>query len=203
MASAFPLAWPDGWPRTPGHKARDGRKHFAVYRGGAASKSALNFEDALKGLEAALAALQADDIIVSSNLKLTMLGRPSGSIARPTDQAVAVYFKRQRKSLVFARDAFDRFEDNVRSITIALEAMRTLERHGGSSMAERAFTGFTALPPPKSCWEILGLQKGSSAQAINAAWRELIGKAHPDQGGSQAAAAELNAARDAALREVA
>lgn len=201
MSSAFPLAWPDGWPRTPLERRRDGRMHFGKMRG-LSYKSGLTLAEALQSLEAALQRLGADDAIVSCNLKPTLTGRPSGSVARPSDQGVAVYFERGGRKLVFARDAFDRVEENARSIALALEAMHTLERHGGATMTERAFTGFTALPPPKTCWEILGLQPGANALQINAAWRLKIAGAHPDQGGSEAAAAEINAARDAALREL-
>lgn len=199
MASAFPLAWPEGWPRTPPDRRRDGRLHFGKMRG-QSSKSELTLVEALQSLETALTRLGADDPIVSCNLKPTLSGKPSGGIARPADQGVAVYFERGGRKLVFARDAFDRVEENARSIALALEAMHTLERHGGATMTEKAFTGFTALPPPNTCWEILGLPPGANALQIKAAWRMKIAGAHPDQGGSEAAAAEVNRARDDALK---
>lgn len=46
---------------------------------------------------------------------------------------------------------------------------------------------------------VLGISPGSGPETIRKAWREKIGKAHPDQGGSDTAAAELNRARDEAL----
>ena len=47
---------------------------------------------------------------------------------------------------------------------------------------------------------ILGVEAGASAEAVNAAWRRLMGRAHPDQGGTEGLAARLNAARDRLLK---
>ncbi len=57
-------------------------------------------------------------------------------------------------------------------------------------------------PRPQTCWDLLGLPPRSTEDEIQRAWREKAKRAHPDQGGSTAAMAELNAARDAALEEV-
>jgi hypothetical protein len=46
---------------------------------------------------------------------------------------------------------------------------------------------------------ILGVGPDADAEAINAAWRRLMGRAHPDQGGTEGLAARLNAARDRLL----
>lgn len=102
--------------------------------------------------------------------------------------------------MVMASDRFYTIEGNMRSIGLAIEAMRQLERHGGGAMMERAFSGFVALAPPKSCWEILGLKPGASEASIGAAFREKAMQAHPDRGGSHAAMAELNRAKEEALK---
>ncbi len=46
---------------------------------------------------------------------------------------------------------------------------------------------------------ILGVGPDATPEAINAAWRRLMGRAHPDQGGTEGLAARLNAARDRLL----
>lgn len=46
---------------------------------------------------------------------------------------------------------------------------------------------------------ILGLQDGADAEAIEAAWRRLMKRVHPDVGGSEALVAEVTAARDRLL----
>lgn len=48
---------------------------------------------------------------------------------------------------------------------------------------------------------ILGVSKTADAVEINAAWRRLMGRAHPDQGGTEGLAAQLNAARDRLLQK--
>lgn len=47
--------------------------------------------------------------------------------------------------------------------------------------------------------DILGLQEGASAEEIEAAYKALIVKNHPDQGGTDWLAARLNEARDILL----
>ena len=47
---------------------------------------------------------------------------------------------------------------------------------------------------------ILGLPPGADEAAVRAAWRRLMIRAHPDQGGTEGLAARLNAARDRLLR---
>lgn len=47
--------------------------------------------------------------------------------------------------------------------------------------------------------EILGVTPAADRQEIQAAWKRLMTRTHPDQGGSQGLAARVNAARDRLL----
>lgn len=47
---------------------------------------------------------------------------------------------------------------------------------------------------------LLGVGPEATPQQINAAWKRLMGRAHPDQGGTEGLAARLNAARDRLLK---
>ena len=126
----------------------------------------------------------------------------------PDDPGAAVYWQEPtgpRK--VMAIDLYNRVADNLAAIAATLEAMRAIERHGGAAILERAFTGFTALPPPivagmKRPWrEVLGAHMARSS--VEAAYRGLASKYHPDrEGGDAEKMAELNQARDEALKEL-
>jgi DnaJ-domain-containing protein 1 len=89
-------------------------------------------------------------------------------------------------------------KDNVRAVGKTIEALRGIERWGASDMMERAFSAFEALPAPEQWWQVLGVSASASAAEIDAAYRAKARAAHPDTGGSDAAMARLNAARDRA-----
>lgn len=200
---AYPLKWPAGWPRTEPGKIRDARYSFRRPSGiwtFAAARNAL-LEEVWK--------LTSTPPVLSSHFKLDRLGVAVEGGKRPQDQAVAVYFSRGGKPKAIACDRYSRFEENCRSIALALEAMRALERHGGGLMLDRAFEGFTALPAPDqngapasepTCWEILGIRPRSTLQEIDAAYRAKAKECHPDvAGGSTEAMARLNGARHRAV----
>jgi hypothetical protein len=196
-----PLLWPEGWPRC--QSPQDSKYRFRRAGQRVGGPDFWSLDAARKSLEVELQRLGATDVIVSSNYKANSFGTMSESKGRPRDQGIAVYFELDGKPMVMAQDEHARAEENLRSLALAVEAMRQLERHGGGTMRQKAFTGFAALPPPPSCWQILGLGKGASEDAIDAAWRakirffrlEFPAGDHPLEPG-------LNAARDEALRLV-
>lgn len=47
---------------------------------------------------------------------------------------------------------------------------------------------------------LLGVSADATPQEINSAWKRLMGRAHPDQGGTEGLASRLNAARDLLLK---
>lgn len=203
MTTAYPLAWPPGWPRTRLSDRQDGRNRFV--RTGAGGSKSWTFAEARNALYREVERLGCPDwnTVLSSNFRLNRYGEPSNSFGRPEDQGIAIYFKRGKRPFVMACDRFIRAEDNMRSLALAIEAMRQLERHGGGVMMERAFEGFAALPAPGSTlwWEVLQVSQHATRDEIEAAFRRLARQRHPDAGGSDAIMAELNAARDQALQE--
>lgn len=188
MTQAYPLVWPAGWPRT---KSRQ-RSKFDV-----------TFIRAREELVWEVGRMGGRYVVISTNLPLRRDGLPLANQPQPADPGVAVYFERRGKQMTFACDRWDRVHDNMRAIQKTIEALRGIERWGASEMMERAFTAFTALPPPRSPWDILGVPPGASADVITRAFRAKAATAHPDAGGSHSAMADLNAARTAALKEVA
>ncbi len=198
--TAYPLAWPMGWPRTPPHKQENGHGRFA--RG----SRGWTFAEARDALMAEVGRLKGGAPILSSNFPLRRDGLPLARAGRIDDEGVAIYFMLSGRQMAMAADRFMRAEHNMRSLTLAIEAMRQLERHGGGVMMERAFAGFTALPPPgapRPWFDVLGLQPTAKRSDIEAAFRLKAKMAHPDVGGSHDAMAALSAARDAGFKAVA
>lgn len=210
MTQAYPLAWPQGWPRARSRKrARfsKGERRYSEHGSGSWIQTReLTVSEATKRVlnELQTFGVPHGEAIISTNLELRLDGLPRSGQAAPADPGVAVYWRRPgEQTKVMAIDIYDRVADNLAAVAATLNAMRAIERHGGAQILERAFTGFTALPPPRSPWEVLGLAPRSSRDAVSEAYRAKARTAHPDAGGSEAAMAELNAARDAALREIA
>lgn len=202
MTEAYPLAWPEGWPRTPANERQNGWVKFKrqVDNGRYRSGKPWSFAAARDALLEEIGRQGAMTCVISSNFTLDRRFLAVEGKRRPEDEGVAIYFQRNGRPIVMACDRFHDAEGNMRSLALALEALRQLERHGGGVMLERAYEGFAALPAPKRWWEVLGVAADANPQQIQAAYRERARKAHPDTGGSHAEMAELNAALDEAKR---
>jgi hypothetical protein len=201
-AEAYPLQWPDGWPRTPDYQVKDGKYNFRRV-GHYTGNQFWTFGAARDALLDEVRKLGGRNVVLSSNFRVGRDGIAIEGKSRPRDQGVAVYFTVDGTPYAMARDSYVRAEENMRSLALAIDAMRQLERHGGSTMLRRAFAGFVAIAPPTSCWEILGIKPGASEAEIQAAYRKAAREAHPDAGGSDERMSEVNRARDEALRQVA
>jgi len=188
---AYPLTWPDGFPRSP----RRNTSQFKTTLAGALR----NVQDSLRRF-ATDSGRKLDGVTISSNVTL-------GS-ERPDDPAVAVWFTWDGLQVCIAVDRYQAVQDNLQAIHHILEARRTELRHGTLALVRATFRGFQALPPPpgKKSWrQVLGFAADSAPgkDQIASAYRSLASRLHPDaSGGSHEAMSELNAARDAALKEV-
>lgn len=218
--TAHPLCWPDGWPRTPAHQRQDDnvfstkRSSFTPAGGG---WNPLTFDRARRLLADELERLRGADVVLSSNVPLRMDGQPSGGAGdrRYADPGIACYFTYKGKPMVMANDRYKSTAGNMRSLSLAIEAMRTLERHGGGTMMEKAFSGFTALPAPDGAkpkrpwWTVMNYSPDPaerldlSVEEVEARFKTLAKRRHPDvDGGSADAFSELSEARDEAVRAV-
>ena len=191
---AYPLSWPDGWPRTP--YGRRGPSRFGKNLGARE----------IEKLQNKLRLLDTRNVVISSNVPLRQDGLPYASQAgkRCDDPGVAVYFTLKGKALSMARDRYHTPWENIRSLILAINAIRSIERHGGSTMMERAFAGFAAIAPPdwKKPWrEVFGLKPDWRGD-IGALYREKARNRHPDAGGSDTLMSELNVAYAEAKREL-
>jgi hypothetical protein len=191
---AYPLAWPDGLPRTE-------RKVQSQFR--------TSLTAALNNVRKSLEAFGRDsgkavtDLSISSNVTLGQ--------DRPPDTGVAVWFEWDGQQRCIAVDRYPKPEDNLQAIHHVLEARRTEMRHGGLHVVRQTFKGFTALPAPpgKRTWrEVFGLGHvplvNIAPATIDNAYRQLAAQAHPDKpGGSTEKMAELNRARAEAKAAIA
>jgi DnaJ-domain-containing protein 1 len=187
--SSYPLAWPAGWPRKMIGGLRSG--NFKV-----------TLDEALSEMDREIMLLGGRYPVVSSNMELRHDGQMRRSQSEPADRAVAVYFQYKKSQRVFACDTFTKVRDNVRAIGLTIAAVRSIERYGASDMLERALSAFEALPPPFDPWQILGIPPNADENRIEAAFRALALQHHPDRGGSTAKMAELNRARELAMKGV-
>lgn len=195
---AYPLSWPDDWPRA---RPQD-RRAMASWK-----RTANQYRDALIN---ELARMGSPSAVISSNVPLNLRGAMTPGV-EPLDVGVAVYFSRklkedfawqdalgvhdpapteaqvseayrrlaqqyhpdrggdlemfrsltrhrdnalawinrktnQRFDYVIACDQFLEVRLNLAAIGLTIKAIRQIERCGTSSLLERAFKGFAALP---------------------------------------------------------
>lgn len=209
MIKAYPLQWPQGWPRTEyvyRQQGRFGKKEQAAGRSWKSHKD-ITVNDAVRRVLEQLHMMGVgDDVVISTNLELRLDGLPRSGQAAPKDPGAAVYWVQSDGSTkVIALDLYNKVEHNLAAIAATLDAMRTIERHGGSPILERVFTGFTALPPPTSTanrewFEVLGVPPNATTDEIKKARNALARKAHPDMGGSSEEMAAINRAFDEGMR---
>ena len=182
MTQAYPLQWPEGWPRTNPYCREAGDK---FKRGGSGGRSARPTIAATRTeLANELELLGARHIVLSSNVELRLDGQPYSNRRAPEDPGIAVYFTLDGEPMVMAQDTYARVADNIRSLTLAISGMRQMQRHGGGTMLKRAFSGFSALPPPdpngvivperQKAWnEVLGVSPDCALVVAEAAWKAL------------------------------
>lgn len=191
---SYPLQWPAGWPRT-------------TVRQYSAFKTSMNM--AQYKLKENVRLLGGVSMVLSTNVPVRNDGMPYASFkggGSKFDSGIAVYFSLKEKQMVFACDRYIKIEENVHAVGLTIEALRGIERWGASQMMERAFSGFAALPPAielprqeRPWWEVLGFLEeperwGTLGGMLRDRRNALLQREHPDKGGDEAAAAEINRA---------
>jgi hypothetical protein len=196
ITGRFPLAWPLGRPKTRS-------RQFALWRH---EGRRLTLDRAMRRLREQVNMLtkpgqnwRVKDQVLTTNLELRRDGHPRADRRSPDDVGVAFYFTFDGQPHVLACDKWDTIADNVAAIAAHIEALRGQERWGVADLRQ-AFAGHVALPAPEQWWQVLGVGEHATPDEIKGAYRRLAPEAHPDRGGSDAAMARLNAARDDGLR---
>ncbi len=187
--TASPLCWPVGWKRTPIEHRKVGR--FGVDGHISIEKAGLRLRNELRMLGA-----HYESVIMSTNLLLRNDGQPRSGQKMPADPGVTVYWKDPYNGAprCMACDQYTRVEQNIAALAGTIEAMRAIERYGGSSIIERAFTGFAALPAPivagmhRPWYEVLGVSALCTLVDAREAYMRLRAKHHPDKTGDSSSA---------------
>lgn len=187
MIDAYPLQWPAAWPRTKQPQSARFDTTFARARGKLLSELSL---------------LGARDVVISSNIELRRDGLPYANSRQPEDVGIAVYFLLNGEQQCIPSDKWNRIEDNLQAIRKTVEALRGLERWGAKEMVNAAFRGFKALPETiimgehtaKAWYEVLQVSQNADKEVVEAAYKRLLHKVHPDVGGSDFAFQEVQAA---------
>tara|TARA_R110002110_G_scaffold415835_1_gene657178 strand:- start:10765 stop:11445 length:681 start_codon:yes stop_codon:yes gene_type:complete len=196
---AYPLRWPESWPRTDTSDRKYGRfgtrgrepgrswsssKDITIAQAVARIKSELS---ALDGGRSRWERIDPGQTVISTNLRQRNDGLPYSNQRDPEDPGAALYFEMDGKRQCIPCDSYTKIAQNLAAIAATIEALRTLERHG-SGLMERAFTGFTALPPPiageQPWYEVLQVPQDALASLVRQQYHQKRRAAHPDHGGS-------------------
>jgi hypothetical protein len=187
-ASAYPLAWPPGFPRSAKREAGA----FKTTLSGALE----NVQRSLRRF-ASDSGKKLDGLIISSNYSL--------GAERPADPGVSVWFTWDGLQVCIPVDRYTTVASNLQAIHHVIEARRVELRHGTLALVRAAFTGFAALPPPASTkpWrDVLAVPADATLESVEQVYRIKARSAHPDNGGSHDDMAALNAAIRAARQEL-
>lgn len=198
-ASKYPLAWPDGWDRTPSY-----RRRRAPYKVGNTR--------AIDHLMKQLKLMGGHQIVLSTNIELRNDGLPYANQPKrlTEDPGAAVYWSTSAfKDRVIACDKWQDVYDNIHALGLAIEHMRGIDRSGASQIMTKAFSAFGALPAAAAApvvrpwWELFGfpqaLVEHLTFEMVKAKYRELAVQAHPDRNsGNNAPMVELNQALERA-----
>lgn len=115
--------------------------------------------------------------------------KPSRQFGAPDDPGVAVYFELDGHGICLGCDTYDRVADNIAAIAAHIDADRTQDRHGVTSVEER-YAGMQALPAVgetsgRKWYEYFGLDMWEATEAeLKAAYHEKAKVYHPDVKGT-------------------
>lgn len=194
-----PLQW--AGPITPAEQ----RRSRWAFRAG--------WSDTLRLLEDELWRLDADRVVVEADFRerdLRRDGMPRADARQPEFPGVRIAFDSKHGPLVYATDAYEFWQHNVRAVALSLEALRAVDRYGVTKRAEQ-YTGWRAIgvgpatpmdtgPMTEAqardlLLALVGVPNGDNSDL--ALYRRAVKIAHPDQGGSRAVWDQVQEARKA------
>lgn len=177
--TAYPLTWPEHFPRTTRREP---------------SRFNTSMSSALANVQLSLSRFSRDSkkhiesIVISSNL------RPGEDY--PRDSGVAIWFDWDGLGVCIPIDRYHYVSSNLQAVHHIIEAKRTELRHGTLALVRASFKGFLlAAPTSPPWWQVLDVSERASIEEIRAAWRRKVAQHHPDRsGGSDEMLVQINAA---------
>lgn len=218
MINAYPLTWPSGWQKTPETKRRAAafgktrNSYNAAMQSNTSHKGELSVAEGAERILASLnrMGIPREDIVISTNVRTRLDGMPRSNEPEPSDPGAAVYWVdpfKPKEPLCMAIDQYLRVADNLAALAATLEAMRSIERHGGATIMNRAFRGFTALPAPgqtSHSWrdELNVDAREANIDKVKKNYMLLRSANHPDRGGDPSIFDRINSAWKMAQQEL-
>jgi hypothetical protein len=188
------------WPGTP---TPSWRRKNATFRA--------TYIQTLDLLEDELQKLKAKEILIQAYFTRDQLRNDSWpkTNASPRDVGVILSFDSPKGPLSFPCDNFTAFDDNLRAIGLALQALRAVDRYGVTKGNEQ-YKGWAQIAPPSDIpkpgdaavlfEQLSGIAAADifhSPDQFQAAYRLAVKKAHPDApGGSNEAFLKLSRAKE-------
>ncbi len=162
-----------------------------------------SYSKTLELLDRELRYLKADHVVFQIALAEADIrrdGKPRAD-ARPAHPGVILAFDSKFGPLSYPCDTFTTWEDNLRAIALALECLRTVDRYGVTRRGEQ-YQGWQCLTGPgakmtrEAAIELLK-QFREKDGSLEDAYRNALGKLHPDRnGGDEAPFKRLQEAAD-------
>ena len=162
------------WPveRTPSHKRRSKWTFKAPW-----SNTLQLLEDELRHLRATNIVIQAD--VSEGDIRLDGMLRANAS---PMSPGVILSFESKHGPLSYPCDSCSYWQHNVRSIALALQSLRAVDRYGVTGRAEQ-YRGWQQLPSQSE--EMSRDEAIAIRDAFDGDWRRAKIETHPDHGGSK------------------
>ncbi len=157
--------------------------------------------------------LEATNIVMQADCDDSQIRISDGMLradARLRSPGVILTFDSKFGTLSYPCDSYRYYQDNIRAIALALEALRKVDRYGVTKRAEQ-YTGWKALPAPDSngmeidaAVQFLSLHGEADEVLIRTdpevfrnAYKRAARKLHPDAGGDPAEFSKLQKAKAA------
>lgn len=168
--------------------------------------------DTLRDLSRELDHLVARQVVIQADCGESEIRRDGmlRADARLNSPAIILSFNSKHGPLSYPCDTYISWQDNLRAITLALEALRAVDRYGVTKQAEQ-YKGWQALPPPANIGMTLeqarafialtvgAIVRWDERDQVEAAIRCAEMKTHPDRGGNGTAFKQVQAARQIIL----